>query len=286
MSRYDRLLAHEFATLRHQFSRRDTILYALGVGAGVDELDLIYEPRLVAIPSMAAVLAYPGNWYADPAVELDGRLTVHGSERIEIHTVLPVAGDVSATPRIIAIHDKGPGRGAVVVSQRELRDTVSGALVATVTQRAFCRADGGMGGPEHAVPPALPMPQRSADRTLMMPTSPRAAAIYRLMGDDNPLHIDPSYAESAGFSKPVLHGLASFGHICRAMLRGVAASRLRMMDCRFVAPVYPGETLEIDLWETASEINFRARVGLRVVIDSGRVLLAPDLPQPPGATKD
>lgn len=275
MSRLDALLAFEFPSLVHRYGTRDTILYALGCGATADDLDLVYEPGLIALPSMAATLAYPGNWYARPECPIDAPLVVHGSERVELAAPLPVAAEVTGTPSIVAVADKGAGRGALVVSRREARDTTTGALVCTVTQRAFCRGDGGMGSYGEAPPPAAAIPSRDPDRTMTLPTSLRAAAIYRLMGDDNPLHIDPDFAGKAGFDRPVLHGLSTYGHIARALLRDAPGAWVQVMDCRFTAPVFPGDTLTLELWDTSDGRAFRARVGARVVIDNGEAIFGP-----------
>ncbi|MGR3376308.1 MaoC/PaaZ C-terminal domain-containing protein [Salipiger abyssi] len=274
MSRYDRLLARSFEVIEQRYEGRDTILYALGVGAGAEELDLVYEPSLRAIPSLATVLAYPGNWYARPEVDLDARHVVHGSERIELFGPLPVAGHVTAVPRIVAIHDKGEGRGALVISEREIRDAVGGALIAKVTQRALCRADGGIGGPGTPPPAATPLPKRPADRVLPVPTAPNAAAIYRLMGDGNPLHIDPDFARQAGFDRPILHGLSSYGHVCRTLMRIWPERSIHMMDARFTAPVYPGDTLLLEIWERPEGVAFRAHCRGRVAMDNGEIRFA------------
>jgi len=271
MSRYDRLMAHAFDPVDHRFDHRDTILYALGTGAGAGDLDLVFERNLRAIPSLATVLAYPGNWYARPEIELDGQHTVHGSERIELFGELPVAGHVSAVPRIVAIHDKGEGRGALVTSTREVRDAATGALLARVTQRAFCRADGGVGGPGGKPPAPAALPERPADAVRDVPTAPNAAAIYRLMGDDNPLHIDPDFVRTSGFDRPILHGLSSYGHLCRALMRAFPDRQVRMMDCRFTAPVFPGDTLVLELWQTPGGAAFRAHARGRVAIDNGEI---------------
>lgn len=275
MSRLDALLAFDFPTLVHRYGTRDTILYALGCGAEAEDLDLVYEPGLIALPSMAATLAYPGNWYARPDCPIDAPLVVHGSERVELAAPLPVAAEVTAKPAIVSVTDKGAGRGALVVSRREVRDTATGLPVCTVTQRAFCRGDGGIGSFGEAPPPGAALPSRDPDRTVTLPTSPRAAAIYRLMGDDNPLHIDPGFARSAGFDRPVLHGLATYGHIARALLRDAPGAWVRVMDCRFTAPVFPGDTLTLDLWDMLEGRAFRARVGPRVVIDNGDAIFGP-----------
>lgn len=274
MSRYDRLLAHPFAPVDHRYDSRDTILYALGVGAEPDALDLVYERNLRAIPALATVLAYPGNWYARPEIDLDDQHTVHGSERFELFGELPVAGHVTATPRIAEIHDKGQGRGALVISEREVRDVATGALLARVTQRAFCRADGGVGGPGGKPRTPAPVPLRPADVVCDVPTALNAAAIYRLMGDDNPLHIDPDFARKAGFDRPILHGLSSYGHLCRAIMQLYPDKRIRVMDCRFTAPVFPGDTLVLEIWDMPDGVAFRAHCRGRVAIDNGELLFA------------
>ncbi|WBU62744.1 MaoC/PaaZ C-terminal domain-containing protein [Paracoccus aerodenitrificans] len=270
-ARYDRLLSHDFPTTEHRFDKRDTILYALACGAAADDLDLVWEERLLALPTMATVLAYPGNFYADPSFDIDALHVVHASERIELDQDLPVSGHVTAKPTITAIYDKGKGRGALIVSRREIRDVATGKCIAIVTQSAFARADGGLGARVLPAPPKLELPSGLPDQVLVTPTSPRAAAFYRLLGDNNPLHIDPDFAGRAGFSKPILHGLCSYGHVARKILAEQRSKRIKMMDCRFTAPVFPGEILEIDLWMQGQGCFFRARVADRVVIDNGEM---------------
>lgn len=271
MSRLAHLLSTPFPRIEQRYTVRDTILYALGCGAGAEELDLVWERRLNALPTMATVLAYPGNWYARPEVDLDDLHVVHGSERIELDMDIPVEGHVESTPRIVAVHDKGPGKGALVVSRREIRDCASGKRIAVVTQRAFCRADGGIGStPGEASPPAR-LPDRASDGEFRLATSSRAAAIYRLSGDDNPLHIDPEFAGAAGFPRPILHGLATYGHLARGILRQFPGRRIRSMDCRFTGPVLPGDELTVTVWNVPGGCRFRAGSGGRTVVDNGEI---------------
>lgn len=269
----DRLLAYRFDPVDHVYTARDTILYALGCGAGAGDLDLVYEPRLHALPTMATVLAYPGDWYARPDVPIDPQYVVHGSERIELTCDLPTAAHVQATNRIVGVQDKGPGRGALVISRREIVDAGTGARLATVIQRAFCRGDGGLGSMGEAPPAPATIPDRPADQVLQVETSARAAAIYRLMGDWNPLHIDPDFARRAGFAAPILHGLSTYGHAARAILGARPGARLRLMDCRFSAPVTPGDTLEVQVWDSADGCRFRMSGNGRTVIDNGEMTL-------------
>lgn len=275
MSRYDELLAFEFPEFVQNYTPRDTILYALGVGAGHDNLDpaelrFVYEQDLATLPSMAVTLAYPGFWYRDLVPGLDFVRTVHASERIELDRPLPAAASVIARPRIVAIHDKGEGRGSLIVSRREIFDRQTGERIATVQQTAFCRGDGGLGGPIVAAPRAHEIPNRPPEFVAELPTLPQAAMIYRLSGDDNPLHVDPAFARSAGFDRPILHGLSTYGHVCRAIVKVSGKDAfMRVMDCRFTAPVFPGEMLTAQIWFDGPVASFRALVGERVVIDNG-----------------
>jgi acyl dehydratase len=268
-----RLLALPFPEIVHSYTERDTILYALGVGVGHDPMDraqlqYVYEPGLVALPSMAATLAYPGFWYRDFDTGLDFSRIVHGSERIVLHAPLPVAGTVVATARIVDVIDKGAGRGAVVVSERDIKDRADGRLLATVRQTAMCRGDGGFGGASRSEPRPAGPPERAPDQTMEWPTVPQAALIYRLSGDPNPLHADPDAARQAGFARPILHGLATMGAVCHAAvakLFGHDPARLAEMECRFTAPVYPGDCIRVAFWAMPDGWIFRASVGSTVV---------------------
>ena len=172
------------------------------------------------------------------------------------------------------IVDKGPGRGASVLWSRKLYDKTNGDELATVEQVSFCRGDGGFSGPARVQPPAHRLPDRAPDLACMLPTSPQAALIYRLSGDLNPLHADPEVARAAGFSGPILHGLATFGVAGHALLKSVANNApeaLRSMSARFTSPVYPGETLLTEMWADPDHVSFRVTAAERqtVAIDNG-----------------
>jgi len=167
------------------------------------------------------------------------------------------------------------GDGAVLIGELLAR----GELVATLTQTTFCRGDGGFGGPPREAPPPYSIPERAPDLTCDLPTRPEMALIYRLSGDVNPLHADPEFAKAAGFPKPILHGLATFGVVGHAILKslcGYDPPRLTAMKGRFSAPVYPGETIRTQMWREntkgGSVISFRASVVERdvVSINNGR----------------
>ena len=278
-NRYDALMHLEFPPVRQAYTERDTILYALGVGAGDGapgtDLDFLDERRLVALPTMAAVLASPGFWFRDIAPDLDHVRTVHASQRIELHAPLPVAATVEARTRVAAIYDKGAGRGSLVASERTIRTVETGMALASVRHTAFCRGDGGLGGPLLDSPESHRLPERMPDATIEMTISSRAGLIYRLSGDLNPLHLDPQTAAEAGFPAPIFHGLGTYGHIGRAIIGSTLAAgeTIRMMDCRFVGFVLPGETLAIDLWRDGADIGFRASTDRGRVIDNGLAAL-------------
>jgi acyl dehydratase len=270
----EKLLALESPVIEQAYRTSDTILYALGVGMGIDPLDpaqlrFVTEDALVALPTMAVVLGYPHGWWSAAHTGIDALRVVHASERIELHAALPPEGRVRAQMRVLGVTDKGADKGALIAMEREIFDAETGTKLATVGHVAFCRGDGGCGSAGQPLAPPHPMPGGPADLALELPTQPQTALIYRLSGDRNPLHSDPEFARRAGFPRPILHGLATYGVIGHALLRTLCAgdpARLRGMACRFTSPVYPGDTIRTEIWRDGS---FRALIGDRVVADNG-----------------
>ena len=280
-----KLLQREFPSIEHRYSERDTILYALGVGVGMDPLErdalrFVFERELRVLPSMAAVLASPGFWVREPDTGIDWVRVLHGEQDMEFHRPLPCAGTVRAQTRVTAVVDKGPGKGALIVSERAGHDAATGERLFTVRQTTFALADGGCGNAGRVTAAAAPaLPERAPDATCDLRTLPQAALIYRLSGDTNPLHADPDVAAAAGFPRPILHGLCTLGVAGHAILKtlcGYDPARLRSLRVRFTAPVFPGETLRTELWRDAGGVSFRARVLERdaLVLDHGRATLA------------
>jgi acyl dehydratase len=271
---YDKLLALKIPDVEHSYTDKDTILYALGIGLGHDplnahELDFVYEKNLKPLPTFAAVLGYPGFWIRDLPTGIDWVRLVNGEQGITLHRPLTPQGTVIGRTRIVEVIDKGAGKGALVYTERKVTDKASGALIATVTQTTFCRADGGFGGPPRESPPLHPIPERPPDMVCDLPTRPEAALIYRLSGDRNPLHVDPAVAAAAGFPRPILHGLATFGVAGHAVLKSVCGydpSRLVWLAGRFSAPVFPGETMRTEIWRDGAAVSFRAHVLERNVL--------------------
>jgi acyl dehydratase len=291
---YDQLMAWNFPVVEHRYTADDSMRYALALGLGEDPMDL-HQLQYVndtiagtplALPTMAVVLGFPGSWMQDPATGIDFTKIVHGEEELTLHQPLPAAGTVLAQHRVVAIVDKGEGRGATITYDKTLHDQASGALRATVRHTTFARANGGFsaqGGRSDASPPAPPKPPTGTpDRVLEIRTLPQMALWYRLLADRNPLHSEPAVAQAAGFDRPILHGLGTYGIAGRAILAAWCEhrpERLERLFARFSSPVFPGETIRMEMYAgaAAGDIAFRAVAVERgvTVLDAGRAQVAP-----------
>jgi acyl dehydratase len=280
----EKLLALKIPDVEQAYGPKDCMLYALGLGLGQDplnthELAFIYEKNLKVLPTYALVQGYSAFWLRQPDLGITWTHVVHGEQGLELHEPVAPQGNVIGRTRILDVVDKGEGKGALVYSERAIIDKASGRKLATLKQTTFCRADGGFGGPRREVPPPHALPTRAPDGICDLATRPEMALIYRLSGDINPLHADPEFAKAAGFPRPILHGLATFGVAGHALLKavcGYGAARLTAISGRFSAPVFPGETIRTEFWRAnnkgAGVVSFRARVVERdaIVIDNGR----------------
>jgi acyl dehydratase len=278
-----------FPDIVHEYTERDTMLYALGLGFGQDPMDrgalrFVYERELQALPTMACVMGSPGIWWRDARTGADAVKLVHGEQDLRLHGTLAASGKVIARNKVVSLTDKGAGKGAIAVVLRTLVDQASGRAIAESRNVTFLRGDGGFSeasgvsdpGPE----PLPPVPERPADIEVSYATRPEAALVYRLSGDVNPLHADPDVAARAGFDRPILHGLCTYGMGARAVIEHVTghdASRLKRLAVRFTSPVRPGETVRYELWrESASLLRLRASVDARaaIVLNNGVVEIA------------
>jgi acyl dehydratase len=266
---------------RRAWTSKDALLYALGVGAGLDELAFTTEnTKGVAqqvLPTMAVVLGAAGGGLWQQAGEINWTMLVHGEQAVELHGPLPVQGEVESVATITGIYDKGSG--AVLATETRSVDTATGEPLFTTRSSAFIRGEGGWGGDRGPSGPRNVAPERPADHTVAYETRPDQALLYRLSGDRNPLHSDPSFAAAAGFDRPILHGLCTYGFTGRALLHSLCEgdpSRFRSMEARFSSPVWPGDTLTVSIWVTGDgEAVFQTRRDAdTVVIDGGRCTFA------------
>ena len=269
----------KFPTLTFEYTAKDTILYALGVGVGADafnpaELTYVYEKTLKIIPAQASVIAFPGAWLTEPQLGINYSKVLHGEQGIIFERPLKPAAHVRGEYEVLGVDDKGAGKGAVVFFEKRILDAADGGLIARVRSTYFCRDDGGCGnwGKPFELPSALP--DRAPDKIVDVPTIERLALIYRLSGDYNPVHIDPEVAQKAGFPKPILHGLSTFGIACLGIVREVCGGnpdRLKEIFTRFSRVVFPGDTIRLELYEEGDSWRFRARALERgeVVLDRG-----------------
>jgi acyl dehydratase len=272
------ILAYDFGETTQEYVARDAILYALGLGLGADPLNaadlrFLDERDLAVLPTFAVTLCSPGMWIRKPALGVNFGKLVHYAQWAEFPNSLPPATSVTGTARIAALTDRGEGRGAVLVLERTLVDPLDGKVFCRLRQSLLLRGDGGFGG-EPAQRERKFAPDGEPDATVTIATSPRAALIYRLSGDWNPLHLDPKIAAAAGFQRPILHGLGSYG------MAGVAVSHamghdpasISSLACRFAGVVMPGDQIAFHVWNDGGYVSrFSAFVGDRKVLDDGEI---------------
>lgn len=282
---YEQLMAMSHLGQAYAWTDREVMLYAYGIGMGADPMneselcfvnEACYSERpLKVVPTFASVAA----WGAGPGeMNLNKLLVVDGERDIIFHKPLPVAAGITADSSVLDVFDKGKDKGAVIRHQTVLRDE-NGEPLATLVASRFARGDGGFGGPSDGQPAPHKVPARAPDHSIEITTRPDQALIYRLCGDRNPLHSDPEFAGRAGFPRPILHGMCTYGITCRGVLQTYAdydPTAFRRHAVRFSSPVYPGETVSMDLWKDGHVISFEARVKARdvTVIRSGKTVLA------------
>lgn len=264
------------------YTDRDVMLYALGLGFGRDpmdetELPFVYEKSLIVLPTFATILSFGKRLITDKD-DFNLVKLLHGEQRLAIDRPIPTSGTISGEAQITDIIDKGKDKGAIIIQQIVLRLKGTGERLAVVEGTGFYRGDGGRGGTGGIAPAPHPIPDRAPDQVVAIETRPNQALLYRLCGDRNPLHADPTFARAAGFQMPILHGLCSYGIACRAVIQAYcldAPERIRSFDVRFSAPVYPGETIIAELWRDGNVVSYRCRVKERdiLVLNNGKCLL-------------
>ena len=256
------------------WTSKDALLYAVSIGAGQHELAFSTENTAgvdqQVLPTFPVVMGYGlGRGVMGEIGTFNPALLVHGQQAVTLHRPIPAQGTATIVSRLTDMFDKG--KAAVVVTVNDV--TMGGEPLYSTRMSAFIRGEGGWGGDRGPSGPQNVPPDRAPDHTVTYQTSPDQAFVYRLNGDRNPLHTDPSFAAAGGFATPILHGLCTYGFTGRGLLHLLCESdpaRFHHIEGRFSSPVLPGEALTVDAWETAAgEAVFTTSVGDRVVIDQG-----------------
>jgi len=237
--------------MKKDYTWKDVVLYAMGVGSGAEELDYTYEKNLKVIPtfSIAAIFDFLGQIAAASNMNLAGIL--HGEQELIFHRPIPTSGTLTTEGKITHYYDKGP-KGALVVSESDTVDA-AGAKLFTSIVTVFARLDGGFGG-ENAPPNVVTIPEREPDFVVEALPSPNQPLLYRLSGDVFQLHVDPEFARMVGFEKPIMHGLCTLGFSCRALMASLTPGKpelVRRLACRFSKTLYPGDPIKTLIWKTA-----------------------------------
>lgn len=277
---YDQLKSLELRDQTVSYTDRDTMLYALSVGMGRDPL---HEPELCYVAETAGLRTLPSMATVLPRLlvrksGLDMTKILHTQQKLELYGELPIEGSLIYDTGIGDVFDRGIEKGAFVHFEATARLPTATTPLFKLTTVILARGNGGIGGPAPSREPLHQMPERQPDKVVKIEIRPEQALIYRLNGDRTALHADPKIAKQAGLGKPILHGLCTYGSICRALVQTVCdydGSRITSLDARFTSPVYPGETLELDVWQDRDVLSFRCRSIERssVVIDNGVSIL-------------
>ncbi|HWO61189.1 MAG TPA: MaoC/PaaZ C-terminal domain-containing protein [Umezawaea sp.] len=241
----------ELPETKFSWTSSDVLLYHLALGAGPDDLRYTYERDLHVLPTFGVVAATlratEPPTVSFPGIDVDLARVLHGTQEITVHRPLPVRGEAVLRTRVADVFDKGTA--AVIVQESTAVDT-DGTALFTTRSSIFARGEGGFGG-SRGPSTRVEVPDRAPDAVLDTPTLPQQALLYRLCGDRNPLHADPEFARLAGFDAPILHGLCTYGVVCKAVVDALLdgrVDRVTSFAARFTGVVYPGETLRTRVW--------------------------------------
>jgi len=279
---YDEVMSKSIYDLPFTYSDTETLLYALSIGLGQDPLDTKELPyvceqhgQLQTVPTLSTVLV-PDMF--PPDLGWDYSQVLHAEQRMQLYRPLPPAAELLIDKKVVDVFDRGPSRGALILLEAEGRLASDDTVLFTLGCTVMARGDGGFGGPSGKGPPPHRAPKREADLSCDISTRKDQALMYRLTGDRNPLHADPALAAAAGFDRPILHGLCTFGIACNAVLKTICDydyTLIESFDARFSAPVLPGDTITTDMWQDGDIVSFRCSVKERdsVVLRNGKCTL-------------
>jgi acyl dehydratase len=279
---YESLIATHIENEPFQYTERDAMLYALGVGFGSDprsahELSYVSEHRaLCTVPTMSSMLV-SDDLLADCG--WDSARVLHAAQSLELYRAMPPAAKLLVGHQVSAVYDLGAKHGAKIIIESEARLARDDTVLFSLQSALIARGDGDFGGPPDASPAQHGLPVRQPDLSCDLATRPDQALLFRLSGDYNPLHSDPAFARKAGFDVPILHGRCTYGIACHAILKTICDYDFTLIagfDARFSAPVYPGDIITTEMWQDRNIVSFRCRVNARnvTVIDNGKCTLA------------
>ena len=287
---YDAVKGFAFRKDPSSYGSKDAILYALALGYGEDPLDerqlrYVTESDQCVAPTMPVVFCHPGFWIKEQQLGLDWRKFVHMSQRLKLEAPLASFGTIVSNTYNAVVADRGEGRGAIIVQRREMSDATSGQLVAVIEATYLARGDGGfsaMDGRADPLPDANETVAVSGAPAIVLdlPILPQAALLYRLSGDLNPLHSSPAAAAAAGFERPILHGLCTYGVAARAVIASFCdydGARMKEIYARFSAPVFPGEVIRFEMRQgEGGTVHFEASVPARdmTVLKDGLAIIS------------
>lgn len=258
---------------QRSWTSKDALLYAVGIGAGTDELQYTTENTKnidqKVFPTFAVIVGGGGIPMREVG-SFNPTLMVHGEQGIELLSEIPAEGEIESVGECTAIYDKGSA--AVLEFTSESKNVATGEVLLRTRTSLFCRGEGGWGG-DRGPSEKIQFPSRTPDQQVSYTTREDQALTYRLSGDRNPLHSDPSFAAMGGFEKPILHGLCTYGFTGRGLLNEICggdAGRFKSMNARFSKPVFPGDTLTVSIWVDGREALFKTtNQNGDVVIDQG-----------------
>lgn len=280
---YQDLLDHKSLGKPHRYDRQRVILYALGIGMGMDPLDerqlrFVLEDKLLVFPTFATV----ATWDIDFLLELGigWSKLIHLAQSVELHGTFPVEARLLADSRILDAVDKPRQNATVLTSETLIREAGGDRTLARLVMTSLARDFRVVGAPEGGARARVARPDRKPDHVVALQTSPQVALIYRLLGGGAKIHSTPADARAQGFDGPIMHGLSTWGHVCHVLLRaagGYDVGRLKRFSAGFAAPVYPGEELTTHLWVDGNDVFFETRVAARdtLVLSDGHAVLAP-----------
>jgi acyl dehydratase len=258
-------LGYDTGEGQYTYTRDQVILYHLGIGAGVpptdpNELEYTYEKNLKVLPSFGVIPTFGsmGGLGSVPGLEFNFAMLLHGEQDLEVHQPIPPEATITNRGKIAEIWDKG--KAALVVMQVDTTDE-SGQPLFTNRFSLFLRGEGGFGG-ESGPKAGNQPPEREPDGVIESATLPQQALIYRLSGDKSPLHADPEFAKMGGFDRPIIHGLCSYGIVCKAVVDGVLGgdvTKVARYQVRFAGVGFPGETYLTSYWKEGDKILIQAK---------------------------